>query len=746
MPCNFDTSSETSSFQRLLEFEDCINDFLTPLENKIIRGIQSETEGLDRNVDNTRNQVLNSLKNQTRDIRSSISNSTSIISSNINRITNNLNGSLGSITDKVTSFVGIEIGGLENDLRDVQSNILKGISGKTSDLSNDINDAENKISRNISNQTNTIQSAVSRSENNINDAINYGFTVFANSIGLGFDSLNEGFSGFIKDATKIVGMSINEFNKSMLDQFKAIENILKKLENNEYNNWQEFINDINQAKLQGDLWQYLFRTLGLVNVFVRLTQLSWLPAMERLEQLSNASSGHTLLTPEQLIRLWYSYYIDNSEYYKQMGYHGYSQQNADLAIQASENLLNEDMIRQLYLRGNIDDKTKKGLLEKIGYRSDSIANMTLLYDVIPPIQDLIRMSVREVFTPEIANKFGQYEAYPEELTKYAAKHGLNEEWSKRFWAAHWTLPSSIQGFQMFHRRIIDENTLKMLLQSLDITPYWQDKLVHLSYNPLTRVDVRRMHKLGVIDRGQVYESYLDIGYSPENAERLTQFTETYNQEVENTESEEIRSVTRSIIERAYRLGIIDKHEAKERLSSIGYDSNDAELLLSIQDELYEQSLIEDKTEQLESRLTNTVLKAYSIGTISTIEASQLLNTTGYSESEASTLLSIVEIEQDFKVKTEFIQAVKELYNDGILDDTEFIGLLSKNGFTSEETQELLSEISMFKQLKPKKPSRTDFRNFYLSGILTLEEYKRELSNMGYSEKYIDMYVKYERED
>ncbi|GAH07018.1 unnamed protein product, partial [marine sediment metagenome] len=41
---------------------------------------------------------------------------------------------------------------------------------------------------------------------------------------------------------------------------------------------------------------------------------------------------------------------------------------------------------------------------------------------------------------------------------------------------------------------------------------------------LTRVDIRRMYKIGVITRAEVYESYLQHGYTDENAKRMTEFT------------------------------------------------------------------------------------------------------------------------------------------------------------------------------------------------------------------------------
>jgi len=152
---------------------------------------------------------------------------------------------------------------------------------------------------------------------------------------------------------------------------------------------------------------------------------------------------------------------------------------------------------------------------------------TLAYP-IPPVNDLITMAVREAFTPEIAKRFGQYEGLPPEYVEAAQKKGVSQEWAERYWAAHWTLPSVQQGFSMLHRGIIGEPDLHLLMRALDIMPFWRDKLMQLSYKPLTRVDVRRMHLLGTLDESGVRRAYRDVGYNDRNASLMTDFTVRYN--------------------------------------------------------------------------------------------------------------------------------------------------------------------------------------------------------------------------
>ena len=83
------------------------------------------------------------------------------------------------------------------------------------------------------------------------------------------------------------------------------------------------------------------------------------------------------------------------------------------------------------------------------------------------------------------------------------------------------LPSIGQGFEMLHRRVIEDADLDLLLRALDVMPFWREKLKDISYNPLTRVDVRRMHRIGVLEEEGVFNAYLDVGYNEENAQLMT---------------------------------------------------------------------------------------------------------------------------------------------------------------------------------------------------------------------------------
>lgn len=226
-----------------------------------------------------------------------------------------------------------------------------------------------------------------------------------------------------------------------------------------------------------------------------------------------------------------------------------------------------------HLRKDPSLATLEQELKKIGiHPAYTDIYKTLAYQ-IPPVADIITMAVREAFSPEIAAKFGQYQDFPADLETYAGQKGLTKEWAERYWAAHWALPSPQQGFEMLHRGVIDRTELDMLLRAQDVMPFWRDRLTAIAYRPLTRVDVRRMYKQGVLDEREVFESYLDQGYNAENAERMAEFT------VRQTLAS-LSKFTSSDIVKAFANRMIDRGEATSMLRDLDIRPEDANYIIS----------------------------------------------------------------------------------------------------------------------------------------------------------------------
>jgi hypothetical protein len=150
---------------------------------------------------------------------------------------------------------------------------------------------------------------------------------------------------------------------------------------------------------------------------------------------------------------------------------------------------------------------------------------------------------------------------------------LSREWSEAFWAAHWELPSLELGFEMLHRGEITEDEMKLLIRTHDVSPFWRDRLMNVSYTPYTRVDVRRMYDSGVLTTDDVKRSYMDIGYNDERATKMTEFTVALSNAAE-------RDLTKAEVLNGFKIGYFSREETRTHLLNLGYDENEAEYYIS----------------------------------------------------------------------------------------------------------------------------------------------------------------------
>lgn len=227
-------------------------------------------------------------------------------------------------------------------------------------------------------------------------------------------------------------------------------------------------------------------------------------------------------------------------------------------------------------RGEISDAEFADLLKRQGYNQDSIDLYKELSKQLPPLSDLIHMLVRDAFNDSAASTYGYDEDFPQEINEFFAKQGYDPDWAKRYWRSHWNLPSPTQGYEMLHRGLIDLADLDTLLKISDYPPFWRDKLRDISYNVMTRVDVRRLLQAGLIDEAKTLETYKRMGYTPEDAELLTQFA------VMGITQEE-RDLTKTDVLNLYEEGLIDRSETAGNLVKMGYDSAEAENILKLSD-------------------------------------------------------------------------------------------------------------------------------------------------------------------
>ena len=330
-------------------------------------------------------------------------------------------------------------------------------------------------------------------------------------------------------------------------------------------------------------------------------------------------------------------------------------------------------------------------LSRSGF-DEKFRNMFMdLYWNVPGVQDLITFAVREVYSPEIAEKFGQFEGLDEVWSKMAQdaeNAGLRKEEFSKYWAAHWVLPSVQQGFEMLHRRIIDSETLDKLMVALDIMPWWRTRLKHMSYNPLTRVDVRRMHKLGILSEDDVYKAYQDLGYDETNARRMTDFTLAYNadpdekdQNFNDRENARVRELTKSDILRALKENQVSDTEAREYLQGLGYSPENSDILVSR-----------------------------------------------------------VEYEKEADLAREYTRLIHEGYLKEVYSRSDVINMLSGLNFPADHIDHLVTMWDIEQELKASIPTKAELKRFLQKGIISSDQYRTELLKRKYTPEAVSWYI------
>jgi hypothetical protein len=251
---------------------------------------------------------------------------------------------------------------------------------------------------------------------------------------------------------------------------------------------------------------------------------------------------------------------------------GYSEADIKLLFVSRYALHPPGDVGELFLRGVLDEAGAENRLRELGYTDDRIAEVKQLWKRIPTLQDVVRYLGKEAFEPDQIAKFGLMDKFPEAAVEWAAKQGLDRRWAEAEWVAHWRDPGLSPYLDAFHRGQVTWEDVQEYMRYIEIAPGLQKVIKDTAYSVYTRVDVRRMFKLGVMNEAQVYRAYLDLGYDPEKAANLTTFT------VIDVASED-QPITRADVEDGFSDGDLTQTEAEKLLVQIGYNADRAAYLI-----------------------------------------------------------------------------------------------------------------------------------------------------------------------
>jgi len=349
------------------------------------------------------------------------------------------------------------------------------------------------------------------------------------------------------------------------------------------------------------------------------------------------------------------------------------------------------------LRGTISHDEYLREMGANGYQPVHAELLLQLAHLIPPPTDLIRMAVREAFNPEVIRKFRYLEDFPAEFAQWAEKLGIDREWAERYWVAHWELPSPTMGFEMFHRTVDDS------------TDPDADDLTLPSGRKVQNVIGRRTLEL-LLRTADIAPFWRDkiiaVSYRPLN---------------------------RVDVRRMFRMGVIDVDEVYRAYLDIGYNPRHAAMLT--------EWTVKEYGEGSRDLTKADILTAYREKRVTREDAKNMLIDLGYEDWEADVLLGREDYRREREREQLIIRLTRTQYTRGIIDRTQALQQLGELNLPSEQMQLLLETWDAQKQRKTRVPPLRDLVDFFQAGIITEEELREELSNLGFQRKYIDWYIR-----
>lgn len=692
------------------------NNNINNLDFKIQNSINQLSNNIDNDLFQAKNEIVGRIQSEAN---IQLFNQQQIINQVQNGITTNLqalntsqDAQTRNILDQITDTIAQETG-LLGQILNTATGVLQG----------DINSLEDVIQ----NVEDTITSGLEQIIGDVEDFIQRLWEIFSNAV-----------RQLAEQGWNVATGIFDRIRDGLEDRVEELKVVYDLVAEGEYTTWDDFSRALRNLHVDVNQLGGWLGILQLLPMLYTLSRLQVQPFLEQLQHLGNERARPELMSPPEIMQLMNRNALTREDAHNELAKIGFSDDRISKLTQLRFPLLDLETLRILSLRNIITSEQTEFLIQLYGYTEQQTEYIRNTWFPIPPIQDLITMAVREVFTPTTAQRFGLFEDFPEEFAQYAEQQGLTREWSERYWAAHWQLPSPFQGFQMFQRRIINREDLVTLLKAQDFMPYFRERMIDLSYNPLTRVDVRRMHALNVLTRDQVYEAYLDVGYSPENAERMTEFTVRYNSNSDEDEINEFRTLTRSLIERSYLADIITYEEAIERLIAINYTRQDAELILDLRQTEVSLNLVPERYQGLANSIANEVIKDYKNRTLSREDATEHLQDLSWSQVDIEAALTLADLEYNEQVRSEIVEVVRTMYIQREIDNNTTLGLLANYNFTQPEIERLVEDWRLFRDLRTRKLTPTQYIKSATLGIIDVDFCREMLYGLGFTDISVEL--------
>ena len=283
-------------------------------------------------------------------------------------------------------------------------------------------------------------------------------------------------------------------------------------------------------------------------------------------------------------------------------------------------------------------------LRDAGWTDERLEALKFLTQFMPSAIDIVSWYAREVYEPDMVNRYGLGDELPNYEETDFPKIGVDSTQASNYWRAHWEHASFMQVIEMLHRGILSldkttptppttidgwatrdaegEAALYDWYRLVEIPPFWRDRLTAISWNVPTRVDVRRWWDMRTISEAELRNVYHRQGYHGTDLDNYVLWTKVYTD-------------FPSLLAR-WSKGWITEDDVRRELITLGMPAARVETMIQEKIKPEEAARVEEgKT------LTKTeIYKGVKQGFITREEGTELIMDLGYNRAEAEYLVDI----------------------------------------------------------------------------------------------------------
>ena len=475
----------------------------------------------------------------------------------------------------------------------------------------------------------------------------------------------------------------------------------------------------------------------------QLSKLGWREGdIEKIKELMSP-----LLGVGELLELWRRGKLNEVQAKRALYKHYGNDENFENLKELRFRNMTIDDARVAFHRGLLTRPEFEGKLARLGYnRSDRDDLYKSSFLLLNP-SDLVRLAVREVYSPAIRETFKLDAEFPEQFLIEGRKIGYEAQALRDLWAGHWLLPSASQGFEMMHRDIIDTDRLKLLLRAQDYMPGWREEMIGISYRLIPRRALGKLVKQDLYQYGQTKKAYQDLGYSPKDAA-------TFAASVHMDAVEDERQVTKGDILSGYRRGVIPVSTAREMLAELRYSGDAIDFMITQTNYLIRLDVAKAENRNSDAEATKAInqtksdiLKALGDGLLTIDDASSYLVQLGYSKTAIEYLVNQQRLKAYIDERDHEIAILQDQYTRGIDDWSATQTALTKTGYSSNQiirferkwklekrAQDAIDEFPTF------RPSRADLKRWFKANIISEDEWRNSMRELRVRDQDIDRYL------